>query len=151
MMRIAWALVLIACSHPAGTSGVDAPGPPPWQPALGAHWTPAGDAVVFRVASTRATRIELDVFAAPIGAAAELALEMTREPDGVTWRAQVPAAQLPATIYYGYRVWGPNWPYDPSWQPGSTAGWISDVDADGDRMNPNKLLFDPYALELSHD
>ena len=35
--------------------------------------------------------------------------------------------------------------------PGSTAGWQTDVDSDGDRMNPNKLLFDPYAVELSHD
>ena len=28
---------------------------------------------------------------------------------------------------------------------------IADVDASGNRFNPNKLLFDPYALELSHD
>src|SRR5205814_2225340 len=51
----------------------------------------------------------------------------------------------------GYRVWGPNWPYDAAWTPGSTAGWIADADADGNRMNPNKLVFDPYARELSHD
>ena len=30
-------------------------------------------------------------------------------------------------------------------------GFIADVDASGNRFNPNKLLFDPYALELSHD
>jgi isoamylase len=53
--------------------------------------------------------------------------------------------------YYGYRAWGPNWPYDPAWTKGSAAGFISDVDAAGNRFNPNKLLFDPYALELSHD
>jgi glycogen operon protein len=58
---------------------------------------------------------------------------------------------LPAVIYYGYRVWGPNWTYDPSWAPGTTVGWITDVDAFGNRMNPNKLVFDPYARELSHD
>ena len=31
------------------------------------------------------------------------------------------------------------------------AGFVADVDADGNRFNPNKLLFDPYARELSHD
>lgn len=28
---------------------------------------------------------------------------------------------------------------------------MSDVDREGNRFNPNKLLFDPYGLELSHD
>ena len=40
---------------------------------------------------------------------------------------------------------------DSTWTKGSTAGFITDVDASGNRFNPNKLLFDPYALELSHD
>ena len=35
--------------------------------------------------------------------------------------------------------------------PGSQAGFLSDVDAAGNRFNPNKLLLDPYALEISHD
>ena len=34
---------------------------------------------------------------------------------------------------------------------GSAAGFITDVDGTGNRFNPNKLLFDPYALEFSHD
>jgi glycogen operon protein len=34
---------------------------------------------------------------------------------------------------------------------GRKAGFIADVDANGNRFNPNKLLFDPYARELSHD
>ncbi|MFD1733860.1 alpha-amylase family glycosyl hydrolase [Deinococcus malanensis] len=54
-------------------------------------------------------------------------------------------------VYYGYRAWGPNWPYSSSWTKGSTAGFVSDVDSTGNRFNPNKLLIDPYALELSHD
>ena len=54
-------------------------------------------------------------------------------------------------MFYGYRAWGPNWPYSESWTKGSSAGFITDVDASGNRFNPNKLLFDPYALELSHD
>ena len=30
-------------------------------------------------------------------------------------------------------------------------GFIADVDADGNRFNPNKLLTDPYALAFSRD
>jgi glycogen operon protein len=61
------------------------------------------------------------------------------------------AAVIGSAIYYGYRAWGPNWPYDPAWVPGSITGFIADVDAAGNRFNPNKLLLDPYALEVSHD
>jgi glycogen operon protein len=38
-----------------------------------------------------------------------------------------------------------------SWTKGSSAGFLSDVDAQGNRFNPNKLLIDPYAHEISHD
>lgn len=117
-----------------------------WVPTLGAHW--AGDGVEFRVASTRATRIELSIYAAPTGEPMRT-VPLVREGD--VWATRVDAAELPETIYYGYRVWGPNWPYDAAWQPGTQTGWITDVDTDGNRMNPNKLVFDPYALELSHD
>ena len=139
--------VLAACAHQATPSlGADIDGGAVWQAPLGAHWTPAGDAVVFELASQRATRVELELYAQPTGApAASIAMTQT----GDVWSAAVPAAQ--ATTYYGYRVWGPNWPYDPAWTPGSLAGWITDVDADGNRMNPNKVVFDPYAEELSHD
>lgn len=52
---------------------------------------------------------------------------------------------------YGYRLWGPNWVYDSGWKPGSDLGFKSDVDELGNRFNPNKLILDPYAKELSHD
>ncbi len=140
--------LVAACARPVepvdGDSGVT---PEPFEPGLGATWEPDGAGVVFRVASTRATRIELAIFDDPFGA--ERRIEMAREGD--VWRARLPASELPATIYYGYRAWGPNWPYDPAWQPGTTTGWITDVDVDGNRMNPNKLVIDPYARELSHD
>ena len=61
------------------------------------------------------------------------------------------AAGVTGTVYYGYRAWGPNWPYDPAWTPGSARGFVADFDEAGNRFNPNKLLFDPYARELSHD
>ncbi|MEP6864070.1 MAG: glycogen-debranching protein, partial [Deltaproteobacteria bacterium] len=157
-MRIGSALVvlgLVACgrdpvsptdaSSPGDGSGVE-----PFQPTLGAHWDPTHTEVVFRVGSTHATRLELELFDQPAETAAIATITMDRESDS-TFIAHVVAADLPATIYYGYRAWGPNWPYDATWTPGSDAGWIADVDAQGNRMNPNKLVFDPYALELSHD
>ena len=151
---IAFALVLAACGRDPASSTDGAPsdgsGVQPFQPTLGAHWDPTHSEVVFRVGSTRATRVELDLFDQPAGAAAVKTIVMDRDGDS-TFIAHVAAADLPAAIYYGYRAWGPNWPYDASWTPGSAAGWIADVDAQGNRMNPNKLVFDPYALELSHD
>jgi glycogen operon protein len=60
-------------------------------------------------------------------------------------------AAIGNAIFYGYRAWGPNWPHDPAWVPGSMTGFIADVDAAGNRFNPNKLLLDPYALEVTHD
>ena len=150
--RLVLVVALAGCPHThvpgSGDDAPDAGGELPWQPSLGAHWDPTGAAVEFRVASTRATRIELWVYAAPDGAPV---LQRELAHDANVWSARVDAADLPATIFYGYRVWGPNWPYDPAWQPGSAVGWVADVDGDGNRMNPNKLVFDPYGLELSHD
>jgi isoamylase len=76
------------------------------------------------------------------------------------WRAKLD--DVPEGTLYAFRAWGPNWTWDESWQRGhSAAGYISDVhregpagDADsyiGHRFNPNKVLTDPYAYELSHD
>ncbi len=154
-MRIGLAVLLLSCGHPGAAPGTDAPPADgdtidPVQPALGAHWNADRTAVTFRIGSTTATRIELELFAQATGAAPAKSLVLDRE-SPTTFSAHVAAGELPATIYYGYRVWGPNWPYDPAWTPGSDAGWIADVDPAGDRMNPNKLVFDPYALELSHD
>lgn len=55
--------------------------------------------------------------------------------------------------HYGYIAWGPNWVYDPEWLPGTTLGFNSDVDNQGNRFNPNKLLFDPWgkAIHRDHD
>lgn len=57
-------------------------------------------------------------------------------------------------VFYGYRVWGKegsNWEYNENWTPGSDAGFKSHVDDKGNRFNPNKLLTDPEATEISHD
>ena len=90
-----------------------------------------------------------------MGADAILKLPMNRQADqSLAYTAQIAdlqAAGLAGAIYYGYRAWGPNWPYDPGWTPGSATGFETDVDAGGNRFNPNKLLLDPYALEVSHN
>ena len=52
-------------------------------------------------------------------------------------------------MYYGYRAWGPNWPFSSSWTKGSSAGFISDVDAQGNRFNPNKLLNHAIAYQFN--
>jgi isoamylase len=154
----ALALGLSACPHPtprvpdAGSPSNDA-GPPP-APPLGAHRPAAGDSITFAVRSAAATRIEIELFAQPIGSASVLSVPLQQS--GEVWSATVKThdlqnAGISGTVYYGYRAWGPNWPFDPSWAPGSNAGFVADVDDQGNRFNPNKLLVDPYARELSHD
>ena len=145
-LLVAW---LVACSgsQHLGDDVPDAAGQ--WEPPIGAHYDPDGSGVVFRIASSRATRVELWIYDAPMGAERSR-IVMEREA-GDIWRARVATGELPETIYYGYRVWGPNWTFDAAWTPGSMVGFVTDVDSDGNRMNPNKLVFDPYARELSHD
>ncbi len=108
-----------------------------------------GGAATFAVYSKNATRVLLEIYGGAIGEAARFDYWMQRGPDHV-WRARV--ADVPRGIFYGVRCWGPNWPFSAEWRRGgSGAGFVADVDASGHRFNPNKLLFDPYARELSHD
>jgi isoamylase len=114
---------------------------------LGAH--KAGHTTTFAVYASRATRVLLEIYAQPMGEGAGFDYWMAKGADGV-WRAEIEA--VPAGAYYGFRCWGPNWGFAEAWSRGnSAAGFVCDVDADGNRFNPNKMLFDPYARELSHD
>jgi isoamylase len=122
---------------------------------LGASYDATKANVAFKVYSGRATRIELFLYSSATGSAEKARYPMTLGTGGV-WSISLPVTTLSSkgitgTIYYGYRAWGPNWPYSASWVKGSSTGFISDVDASGNRFNPNKLLLDPYALEMSHD
>ena len=65
------------------------------------------------------------------------------------WRAEI--SGVPANTLYAFRAWGPNWTYDASWTRGSEGGFKSDCDENGNRFNPNKVLFDPYTREMTHD
>ena len=122
---------------------------------LGGRLNAGQTAVTFRVRSGRASRIEVWVYAAALGQAERARFTLASE-GGDRWAVTVPVSELrdrgvDGTIYYGYRAWGPNWTFDAGWVPGSQAGFVVDVDGQGNRFNPNKLLFDPYSLELSHD
>jgi len=122
---------------------------------LGATIDDTQSVVTFRVFSSRATHVEVWIYDTPFGSAEKLNAEMTVDPQNI-WSKTIPLGDLAgkgvtSTIYYGYRAWGPNWKFDPSWTKGSQKGFVTDVDADGNRFNPNKLLPDPYAREVSHD
>ncbi|MFI1075967.1 alpha-amylase family glycosyl hydrolase [Streptomyces puniciscabiei] len=124
---------------------------------LGAHYDPTGTTIGFRVFSSRATRIDLYLYRTALGSQEAAVVPLTKDSATNVWSVRVPVSTvrgrygITGAVYYGYRAWGPNWQYDPAWTKGSSAGFIADVDAAGNRFDPNKLLTDPYARELSHD
>ena len=123
---------------------------------LGASYDATGTSVVFRVYSSRASQIEVDLYAAPMGSAEVLRYTLNFNSSTNIFSTSIALSTLQAAgitgpVYYGYRAWGPNWPFSDGWTKGSGAGFISDVDSQGNRFNPNKLLIDPYAHEISHD
>jgi isoamylase len=108
-----------------------------------------GDRLQVRVRSRAATRMLVELYDQPRFAPPIASFVLERE--GEIFSAEIPLEQIEGAIYYGLRAWGPNWPFVPEWTPGSNEGFRATVDADGNRFNPNALLVDPYALELSHD
>jgi isoamylase len=92
---------------------------------LGATWDGIG--VNFALFSARATKVELCLF----DEAGQKELERIELPEYTdeVWHGYLPEARPGLT--YGYRVHGP---YEP---------------AAGHRFNPNKLLLDPYAKQLT--
>ena len=112
------------------------------------------DGVNFGVYSARAERVELLLFADPDDDLPIQQFPLTRIGDAEgspTWNCYVEGVGYGQS--YGFIAWGANWPYDPEFYPNSLVGFISDVDSDGNRFNPNKLLTDPYgrALHREHD
>ena len=114
--------------------------------ALGSH--PSADGVTFGVYAPAATRIQLEIYPEALGATASHIFQLAKGEDGI-WRGKIQGLQLGAL--YGFRAWGRNWGFDPTWTPGSSAGYVADLDEFGNRFNPNKVLFDPYAKEITHN
>ncbi len=124
---------------------------------LGAKLDSPHKQFTFRVYSSNATRMELYLYDQAFGSEELVHVPLKKNSTDSVWSATVPLGSLPASLqqstvmYYGYRAWGPNWPFTSTWTKGSNDGFLSDVDAQGNRFNPNKLLIDPYAREISHD
>ncbi len=118
---------------------------------LGSHFDPAHQKIHFALISRHAERVELLLFDSPHGV--PLRTVQLSKGDNGTWSAEIDCPNSSPPLYYGYgfRLWGPNWRYSPTWLPGSEDGFLSDVDTHGNRFNPNKLVLDPYAKEVSHD
>ncbi len=123
---------------------------------LGAKYDATAANITFRVYSGPATRVEVWIYKTALNAQERVKYVMTKDASNV-WSKTVSVATLKTTygitgpVYYGYRAWGPNWTYSSTWSKGSGVGFVSDVDGYGNRFNPNKLLLDPYALEISQD
>lgn len=115
-----------------------------WQ--LGAH--PRPDGTTFAVHAPLATRVQLEFYTSATGTDAAASFLLAKGPDG-TWRAKFTGVGL--GDLYAFRAWGVNWNPHPEWMPGSEAGFVADMDEHGNRFNPNKVLFDPYAYEITHN
>jgi len=113
---------------------------------LGTH--PHAEGVTFAVYAPAATRVQLEIYPEALGARATKTFLLAKGRDGI-WRGLLQGLQFGALI--GFRAWGRNWPYVKGWKPGSDLGFISDLDEYGNRFNPNKVLFDPYAREVTHN
>lgn len=114
------------------------------------------DKIQFNIYSSKATRVEIYFYKQTLGADEVASLQLTKKLSDSVWSVDVPwkainKMGLKQGIFYGYRIWGPNWEYTSDWTKGSSQGFKAHVDDQGNRFNPNKLLVDPYALEISHD
>lgn len=101
----------------------------------------------FSVYANHATRVDLMIFEDPEAALPTQEYQMTRF--GNVWNIYVEG--VGEHTYYGFIAWGPNWPVDPQWIPGTIYGFQADVDSNGNRYNPNKLLIDPYSTAIHRD
>ncbi|HVR82455.1 MAG TPA: isoamylase [Luteimonas sp.] len=145
-----FAFVLLLAPAPAARAAINAQN-------LGAKYDATQSNITFRVYSSRATRIEVAIYKTASGAQEAVRYVLTKDTITNVWSKTASVATLQTTygitgtVYYGYRAWGPNWPYSSSWTKGSGIGFVIDIDASGNRFNPNKLLIDPYAVEISQD
>ena len=119
---------------------------------LGAYFNKKTKSVEFRIYSKNATKILLCIFDKPQGQEPILVLNMDRTNDDIFFTSvknyMLNCEKNP--IYYGFRVFGPNWHYDENYTPGTDIGYTLKFDRKSNRFNPNKIAYDPYSQELSH-
>ncbi len=103
--------------------------------------------VNFTTYAEHATRIDLLLFEDPEAELPTRQFPMVRFGD--VWSLFVEG--IGPGQHYGYVAWGPNWPEHPDFLPGTIHGFVADVDDQGNRYNPNKLLTDPWAKAVHRD
>ena len=119
---------------------------------LGAKYNELTKCVEFRLQSINATKVLLCIFDKPKGENPIMVLNMDKKENNI-WYTSVKNYILNCDkhpIFYGFRVFGPNWEYDEKYQAGSDIGFIKKLDKYNNRFNPNKIAYDPYSQELSH-
>ena len=95
---------------------------------LGAQYDATKTNINFRVYSSRATRIEVYIYKTPNGAQEVAKYVLTKDATTNVWSKTVSVATLQTTygitgpVYYGYRAWGPNWPYNSTLDEGLERG-----------------------------
>lgn len=108
-----------------------------------------GSTTTFALYSKNAEKVLLEIYGSAYGEDAQYDYWLVKDSNDV-WRAKI-SGDLKGAIY-AFRLWGPNWKYSSNWKRGgSSEGFISDCDSNGNRFNPNKVVFDPYAKEITHD
>jgi len=103
----------------------------------------------FAVYSKNATRMDLLLFDSDDVESQRATRQFEMERVGDVWSLYVEG--LGVGQHYGYIAFGPNWEEHPEWIPGTIHGFKADVDSNGNRFNPNKLLIDPYAKAIHRD
>ena len=119
---------------------------------LGASYNSTTKCVEFRLYSKNASKVLLCIFDKPQGEDPILILNMEKTENDV-WFTSVKNYILNCDkrpVYYGFRVFGQNWQYSEKYEVGSDIGYLAKYDSYGNRFNPNKIAYDPYAKELSH-
>ncbi|HUB06333.1 MAG TPA: alpha-amylase family glycosyl hydrolase [Myxococcales bacterium] len=111
--------------------------------------TVVDDGVNFAVYSEHATKMQVLLFDDPVNQQLPTRqFDLTPVAPGANvWNVFVSGVGLHQA--YGYIAWGPNWPYVSTWQAGAIDGFQADVDANGNRFDPNKLLLDPWAKMMT--
>lgn len=121
--------------------------------ALGATYDAQNKCVNFALCSKNATKVFLCIFKEPKGADAVMNLVMKKRENSNIWETSVKTyalGDLKEPIFYGFRIFGPNFEYQENFEIGSDIGFKTRIDEEGNRFNPNKLAFDPYCREISH-
>ncbi len=122
---------------------------------FGANYNKENNLIEFKLFSKNGTAAILCLFNKKEGENSFLNIKMEKEGDVFKTSLDLSGAEFKEIkdgkpLYYGYRVFGPNYEYTENWKPSSKDGFISKLDDSNNRFNPNKLAYDPYTKELSH-